>query len=75
MENQEKKHDYRVVTFLKRDDLDYLDELEKDIYFSSGIHIPRARLVEEIIEAFKEKKVTDKQAIEKELLQKFQDNK
>ena len=68
MSDKEKKT-YRVVTFLHRQELDFLDDLEKDLYFTHGIHIPRAKLIEEIIEAFKSKKT--KEAIEEELKEKF----
>lgn len=64
-----KEKTYRVITFLKRQELDFLDELEKDIYFTHGIHIPRGKLVEEIIEAFKGKE--SKEEIEKELVERF----
>jgi hypothetical protein len=57
------------VSFLKREELDFLDTLEKDIYFSSGIHVPRAKLIEEIIEAFRNKQ--NKESIEQELIEKF----
>jgi hypothetical protein len=72
MNNKEKKT-YRVVTFLHRQELDFLDELEKDFYFTYGIHIPRAKLIEEIIEAFKNKQ--SKEAIEQELLEKLKHEK
>ena len=76
MKNKENKNlNYRVVTFLKREELDFLDDLEKDLYFTHGIHIPRAKLIEEIIEAFREKGATDKDAIEQELLVKFKEEK
>jgi hypothetical protein len=68
MSDKEKKT-YRVVTFLHRQELDFLDDLEKDLYFTHGIHIPRAKLIEEIIEAFKSKQT--KEAIEEELKEKF----
>lgn len=40
---------YRVVTFLKREELDFLDKLAKDIYFAHGTNISRSRLIEEVI--------------------------
>lgn len=46
---------YRVVTFLEREGLDFLDRLVKDIYFDYGKKVPRAKLVEEIIEVFRDK--------------------
>ena len=72
MKNKENKNlNYRVVTFLEREELDFLDDLEKDIYFSHGIHIPRSKLIEEIIEAFKDKE--SKETIEQELIEKFKE--
>jgi hypothetical protein len=61
---------YRVITFLNREDLDFLDELEKDMFFTHGIHIPRAKIIEEIIEAFHGSGM-DKDRMEEELLRKF----
>jgi hypothetical protein len=75
MPNQSKGQKYRVVTFLKREELDFLDLLEKDIYFTQGIHIPRAKLIEEIIEAFREKGTLDKGAVEEELMERFKKEK
>ena len=68
---EEKKNQYRVITFLNREELDFLDELEKDIYFSHGIHIPRVKLIKEIIQVFKEKGDLNKQAIEEELIRMY----
>jgi hypothetical protein len=69
MKNDIKKSNYRVTTFLSRKGLDFLDELEKDIYFTHGIHIPRAKLIEEIIENLREK--DNKTNIEEELINKY----
>jgi hypothetical protein len=75
MSNQDRNQKYRVVTFLKREELDFMDTLEKDIYFTHGIHIPRAKLIEEIIEAFREKGTLDKGAVEEELMERFKKEK
>lgn len=72
---EEKKNQYRVITFLNREELDFLDELEKDIFFSHGIHIPRVKLIEEIIDAFKEKGNLNKQEIEEQLVKMFKEMK
>lgn len=64
---------YRVVTFLKREELDFLDEVIKDLYFNYGIKVPRTKLIEEIIEAFKETAQEDKETIEKTLVRKSMD--
>jgi len=73
MENEKastpKERQYRVVTFLNREDLDFLDGLAKDLYFSYGINMPRTKLIEEIIDAFKQK--GNKESIEEELLKRF----
>lgn len=71
--NDKEKKTYRVVTFLHRQELDFLDELEKDLYFTHGIHIPRAKLIEEIIEALRNKE--SKETIEQGLLEKFKNEK
>jgi hypothetical protein len=73
MQEKETKSKYRVVASLKREALDFLDELEKDLYFIHGIHIPRAKLIEEIIETFREKGTM--QGIEEELIKNFKQGK
>ena len=40
---QEKIH--RVVTFLNREEIDFLDKLGKDALFSTGLKLSRARLI------------------------------
>ncbi len=72
---EEKKNQYRVITFLNREELDFLDELEKDIFFSHGIHIPRVKLIEEIIDVFKEKGSLNKQQMEEELIKMYKEMK
>ena len=68
---EHKKRLYRAVTFLNREELDFLDELLKDIYFSKGIKIPRAKLIEEIIEEFKDMEAVNKRAAEEGLIKRF----
>lgn len=67
---EEKK--YKVISFLNRAELDLLDTLEKDIYFTYNIHIPRTKLIEEIIDLCQAKEMPNKQALEAELLRMFQ---
>jgi len=43
---------YRVVSFLKREELDFLDKLTKDLFFCHGIRISRSKLIQAIIQAF-----------------------
>ncbi|MBN3040528.1 MAG: hypothetical protein JW867_05330 [Candidatus Omnitrophica bacterium] len=73
MEKKIDKYTFRVVTFLNRRELDFLDELAKDIYFTHGIHIPRTKLIEEIIEAFNDSRSISKKDIEKDLVRRFRD--
>lgn len=50
MKNQDKpERRYRVVAFLNRGEMDFLDELDKDIYFKYGVKISRSKLIEEIM--------------------------
>ncbi len=47
-EKQVLKH--RVVTFLDRQELDFLDEVGKDILFSEGMKVPRATILKHIVD-------------------------
>jgi len=40
---------YKVVAFLDRNELDFLDQVVKDLYFSTGKKVPRSELIKEII--------------------------
>ncbi|MBD3263598.1 MAG: hypothetical protein GF375_00665 [Candidatus Omnitrophica bacterium] len=40
---------YKVVSFIDRKELDFLDKISKDIYFSTGKKIPRSQIIEYII--------------------------
>ncbi|MFH1338738.1 MAG: hypothetical protein ABIH40_02705 [Candidatus Omnitrophota bacterium] len=40
----------RVVTFLKRDEVDFLDKLGKDALFSTGLKLSRAKLIAWLID-------------------------
>ena len=68
-----KQDKYKVVTFLNREELDFVDNLTKDLYFGYGIKIPRAKLVEEIIQAFRDKEAQDRKTIEQELVRIFRE--
>jgi len=43
---------HRVVTFLDRKELDFLDAICKDILFSKGIKIPRSVLLKNLVDIF-----------------------
>lgn len=46
MEDKLNKH--RVVTFLNRQELEFLDKLEKDMMFSTGKHISRTQILQDL---------------------------
>ena len=46
---QEEKKE-RVVTFLNRKELDFLDKLGKDALFSCGLKISRAKVIEWLVD-------------------------
>jgi len=43
----------RVVTFLNRDEVDYLDKLGKDALFSTGAKLSRAKLIAWLVDILK----------------------
>jgi len=43
---------HRVVTFLDRQELDFLDKITKDILFSTGIKVPRSTVLKELIDIY-----------------------
>jgi hypothetical protein len=49
----EKERNQRVVTFLNREEVDFLDKLGKDALFSSGMKLSRAKLIEWIVDFMK----------------------
>ncbi len=50
--NFEKKNQ-RVVTFLNREEVDFLDKLGKDALFSAGIKLSRTKLIAWLIDILK----------------------
>lgn len=46
----EGKQVHRVVTFLDRSQVDYLDKLGKDALFSTGVKFPRTRVISALID-------------------------
>ena len=51
MQNREKIL-HRVVTFLDREELDFLDKITKDILFSTGMKVPRSTILKELIDIY-----------------------
>ena len=70
------KQVHRVVTFLNRQQLDYLDKLGKDALFSTGVKFPRTRVISALIDLLQKANVTGEglrtdQDLEERLLRKF----
>jgi hypothetical protein len=53
MNNIHNEKSQRVVTFLNRDEVDFLDKLGKDALFSTGTKLSRARLIAWLIDFMK----------------------
>jgi hypothetical protein len=50
----------RVVTFLNRQEVDFLDKLGKDALFSTGLKLSRARLIAWLVDFTKELNINGK---------------
>lgn len=48
--NAQGKQVHRVVTFLDRSQVDYLDKMGKDALFSTGVKFPRTRIISALID-------------------------
>ena len=70
---KKKKRTFRVVTFLERGELEFLDEVLKDLYFNHGIRIPRARLVQQLVDAFQDMAEENKKDLEDEVIRRFKE--
>ena len=75
MMKRKRKQTYRVIANLDRSEIDFLDELSKDIFFTHGVHVPRNKLIEEIIDAFKRCTTINKKEIEEKLFERFKKEK
>ena len=65
---------HRVVTFLTREELDFLDKLERDMMFSTGIHIPRSKIIEDMVEILRQTQmnaagIKDNQQLEQKMIE------
>ncbi|OQX79621.1 MAG: hypothetical protein B6D56_06730 [Candidatus Omnitrophica bacterium 4484_70.1] len=54
MQEKKEKILHRVVTFLNREELDFLDNISKDILFSIGIKVPRSTILRNLVDIFLE---------------------
>lgn len=50
---EQKMNIQRVVTFLNRDEVDFLDKLGKDALFSTGLKLSRTKLIAWLIDFMK----------------------
>lgn len=70
------KHVHRVVTFLDREQVDYLDKLGKDALFSTGMKFPRTRVISVLINLLRKANLSgeglrSEQDLEQRLLQRL----
>ena len=52
------KQVHRVVTFLDRSQVDYLDKMGKDALFSTGVKFPRTRIISALIDLLRKLNVS-----------------
>ena len=55
---QGSKQVHRVVTFLDRTQVDYLDKMGKDALFSTGVKFPRTRIISALIDLLRKVNVS-----------------
>jgi hypothetical protein len=60
MKTHEVEKNQRVVTFLNREEVDYLDKLGKDALFSTGLKLSRAKLIAWLVDFMKELNISGK---------------
>ena len=70
------KQVHRVVTFLNRPQVDFLDKLGKDALFSTGVKFPRTRVISALIDLLRKVNVSGEglrsdQDLEERLLKKL----
>ena len=70
------KQVHRVVTFLDRSQVDYLDKMGKDALFSTGVKFPRTRIISALIDLLRKVNVSGEslrsdQDLEERLLKKL----
>lgn len=70
------KQVHRVVTFLDRNQVDYLDKMGKDALFSTGVKFPRTRVISAMVDLLRKVNVSGEglrsdEDLEQRLLQKL----
>ena len=73
------KQVHRVVTFLDRQQVDFLDKLGKDALFSTGVKFPRTRVISVLIDLLRKANLSGEgmksdQELEDRLLKKLGGN-
>lgn len=58
MQGSSAKQVHRVVTFLDRSQVDYLDKMGKDALFSTGVKFPRTRIISALIDLLRKVNVS-----------------
>jgi len=71
---KEKLTTHRVVTFLTREELEFLDSLERDMMFSTGTHIPRSKIIEDMVDILRQTRmnaagINDNRQLEKKIIE------
>ncbi|UCD16051.1 MAG: hypothetical protein JSV34_03080 [Candidatus Omnitrophota bacterium] len=61
---KEKEILHKIISFIGRVELDYLDEIIYDIYFSTGKKIPRSHIIRKIIQMSKKSHNFNKEIIQ-----------
>ncbi len=51
--NNPKGNAHRVITFLTRDELDFLDKIGKDALFSAGTKLSRSKIISAIVDVMR----------------------
>ena len=59
-QNNARKSSQRVVTFLNREEVDFLDKLGKDALFSTGLKLSRAKILSWLVDFIERLKITGK---------------
>lgn len=60
VQNCPKEPMQRVVTFLNRDEVDFLDKLGKDALFSTGLKLSRSKLIAWFVDFIEKLKISGK---------------
>jgi len=60
VQNNSKEPNQRVVTFLNREEVDFLDKIGKDALFSTGLKLSRAKILSWLVDFIEKLKITGK---------------